>query len=132
MAHRLALGEEEGWSHLKVWRPVPEVLLAILHSFDLSYSDLLLLQLERPVRLRHRLQDLGVLLEELVVDPPEASNVLLAAATSAAVVTHMESENVSREAIAVEVHGCCDLGASEANVLGPDRHSLLGRVTDVA
>lgn len=95
-------------------------------------SDLLLLQLEWPVWLGHCFQNLRIVLKELVVDTPEAGNELLAATTHAAVVPYVESEDVSREAIAVEVHCCCDLRASKANVLGPQWYLLLSRVANVA
>jgi hypothetical protein len=93
--------------------------------------DLLLLQLKRPVLLRHRLQDLRVTLEEFVVYPPEASNVLLAAATSASVVAHMHSKDVTREAVAMEVHGYCNLGSSKAYIFSPNGHLLFGGITDM-
>lgn len=89
--------------------PCPFVAVSVLRIIILVQSDLLLLQLKRPIRLRHRLQDLRVRLEEFVVNFPEAGNVLLAAATNAAIVANMESDNVAGESVAMEIHCCRDL-----------------------
>lgn len=131
LAYRLALREEEGWPALQVWLPIPFASLVTRSAFIDAHLDLLLLQLKRPVRLRHRLQGLRVVLEEFVVYPPKASNVLLAAATSTSVVTYMESKDVTRKAVAMEVHCCRNLGSSKAYVFGPGRHSFFGGVSDM-
>jgi hypothetical protein len=94
-------------------------------------ANLLLLQLKRPIGLCHGLQDRRVLLQKLVVYLPEGCNELLAAA-GATVVSDVQSEDVAREAIAVEVHGGRDFGASKTNVLGPIGDVVVSRVTDVA
>jgi hypothetical protein len=106
-------------------------MLAIL-SVSASWSDLLLLQLKRPICLRHRLQNLRVLLQKLVVDAPEASNELIAAATSTAIISYMEGNNVARKSVAVEVHCCRDLRSSKSDIFGPNRHDLLRRIANMA
>jgi hypothetical protein len=97
-----------------------------------SRPGLLLLQLKRPVRICHCLQRLRVLLQKLVIYPPEASNVLLASTIGATVIADMQGENVTGKPVTVEVHCCCDFGASKANVLCPSGHCFLGGVANMA
>ena len=54
------------------------------------------------------------------------------AAVGAAVVSHMKSKDVTREAIAVEVHGGCDFRPGKTNVPGPFGDVVVGGIPDVA
>jgi hypothetical protein len=72
------------------------------------------------------------MLKKLVVDAPEARDVLSAAGPSAPVVSDMQSENISREPIAVEIHSGRDLGSREPYVSGPSWDGLFGGIANVA
>jgi hypothetical protein len=72
------------------------------------------------------------MLEQFIVDSPEAGNVLLASTTNAAVVSYMESKDITRETITVEVHCGRNLGASKADVFCPNGYSFFGGVTNMA
>lgn len=101
-------------------------------SESLVDFNLLLLQLKRPVRLGHGFQYLGIVFKEFVVDLPKADDKLLSARASTAIVAYVQSKNITRKSIAMEVHGRSDLRTSKPNAIGPLRHGILRSISDMA
>jgi hypothetical protein len=120
LAHRLALREEQSWTELQVRICVSGILSAAY--FELRVRHLLLLELERPLGLRHRFKHSRVLFQEFVVDAPERSKILLTSIASAAIIPHMHGEDVAGEPVVVEVHLGRNFRASKTNIFGPTRN----------
>jgi hypothetical protein len=102
LAHRLALREKKSRAQLKIGRFVSATygVSYITAPWDLNLRSL---ELKWPVSCGHRLQYSWFGFQQLVVYLPEAGEVLLPAAISAPITTHMECEDVTRETIRVEI-----------------------------
>jgi len=130
LAHGLTLREEKGRTKLQV-RSCVSVILSATY-FAICMRHLLLLKLEWPLGFRHGLKHSRILLKELVVDAPERSYVLLTTITSAAIISHVHGENITRESVVVEIHLGCDLRSSKTNILGPHWNLLKGCIANMA
>lgn len=95
-------------------------------------EHLLLLEFKRPVWLSHGLEDFRVSLQQLVVNLPEACNILFAPGLCAAIIADVEGQNITRKSVTVKVHGDRNFRACQTDVFSPDRDHLLTSISDVA